>query len=280
MTVTRFTEDDVRALAADAKIGLLGTRDAEGRPHVTLITTLEAKGPDTVMWGQFCGGLSKDHVEQDPRTGFLVMTTDKFVWRGHARWTHKLREGDDFERYNQKPIYRYNSYFGIHTVHYMDLVDLEPRRPLSMPRIIGGTVVSTAARPFAWPAKGEPVLKPWAVSHLGKATTLKFLAYVNDDGFPSFVPVVPCHTAGTRRLVVAGTTHGRELTGIASGADVALFGLNFEMESVLVRGRWSGLKGIGPLRTATVDIDWVYNSMPPVHGQIYPPQPLQAVREF
>jgi len=29
-----------------------------------------------------------------------------------------------------------------------------------------------------------------------------------------------------------------------------------------------------------VEVEWVYNSMPPVPGQVYPPVPIEAVREF
>jgi hypothetical protein len=29
-----------------------------------------------------------------------------------------------------------------------------------------------------------------------------------------------------------------------------------------------------------LDIDWVYNSMPPSHGQIYPEVELEAVTDF
>ena len=34
------------------------------------------------------------------------------------------------------------------------------------------------------------------------------------------------------------------------------------------------------IQTGIVDIDWVYNSMPPAHGQIYPPVPLIPVTEW
>jgi len=34
------------------------------------------------------------------------------------------------------------------------------------------------------------------------------------------------------------------------------------------------------LRVAQHDIDWVYNSMPPKQGPIYPPQPIEAVTGF
>lgn len=52
------------------------------------------------------------------------------------------------------------------------------------------------------------------------------------------------------------------------------------MESVLVRGPFAGFKRRGFFRLGLVDIDWVYNSMPPCHGQIYPAVPLKAVESF
>jgi hypothetical protein len=51
------------------------------------------------------------------------------------------------------------------------------------------------------------------------------------------------------------------------------------MQSVLVRGAFSGLRGRLP-PSGAVAVDWVYNSMPPGHGQIYPPVPLEEVRDF
>jgi hypothetical protein len=46
------------------------------------------------------------------------------------------------------------------------------------------------------------------------------------------------------------------------------------MESVLVRGRFSGYRRYLGLKAGSIDIDWVYNSMPPMQGQIYPPKQL------
>ena len=51
------------------------------------------------------------------------MSREKELWRGKARWTGEASSGDDYEMYNRKPMFRYNSYFGIHTVHYLDLVE-------------------------------------------------------------------------------------------------------------------------------------------------------------
>jgi hypothetical protein len=74
------------------------------------------------------------------------------------------------------------------------------------------------------------------------------------------------------------SAYGDELKEIPEGATVAVFAVNFSMEDCLVRGVFS--RKSGPLPLAVVDIDWVYNSMPPNPGQIYPELPLEAVREF
>jgi hypothetical protein len=52
------------------------------------------------------------------------------------------------------------------------------------------------------------------------------------------------------------------------------------MESVLVRGCFTGWRRAAGLRAGGLEIDWVYNSMPPKQGQIYPPQPIEPVTEF
>jgi hypothetical protein len=37
---------------------------------------------------------------------------------------------------------------------------------------------------------------------------------------------------------------------------------------------------VAGIPSGVVNIDWVYNSMPPVAQQIYPPLKIEAVREF
>jgi len=58
---------------------------------------------------------------------------------------------------------------------------------------------------------------------------------------------------------------------------VALFGMTLDMEDVLLRGIWTGFRRHGVAKLAVIDIDWVYNSMPPVVVQVYPSLPLEAV---
>jgi len=270
----------MKAFEREAKIGLLATVSAEGLPHLSLITSLQARDPRHLTFGQFTEGLSKKHVRKDPRVGFLVMSPQREIWRGKARWTHVEKSGEDYERYNQKPMFRYNAYLGIHTVHYLDLVEFGGKERLEVGGLVAGILLTSIARLLAGRGAGERILKPWAEAHVSRPGTLKCLAYVSDDGYPAIVPTVPCVAAGSRRLLFAPTVHARELERLAEGETVALFALSMQMESVLVRGRFTGYRRRGGPRLGGIDIDWVYNSMPPKQGVIYPAEPLAPVRSL
>jgi len=274
--MAQLSREDLNAFEESAKIGLLATVDPQGLPHVSLITSLQLKSPGQLMFGQFSEGLSKKHVKRNPHTGFLVMSREKELWRGKARWTAETKSGEDYEMYNRKPMFRYNSYFGIHTVHYLDLVELSAKESLSAARIAAGSLVTTLARRLAAAEQSETILKPWAEKHLTRLGTLKFLSYVGEDGYPAIIPVVPCQAADGGRLVFAPTVHGAELAAIPAGATLAVFALNLQMESVLVRGHFGGYRRYLGLKAGTIDIDWVYNSMPPMQGQIHPPRQLRS----
>jgi len=192
---------------------------------------------------------------------------------------YPAHDGPDYDLFNQSPMFRYNAYFGIHTVHYMDLLSVCGPEPLSLPGVAAGMVTTAATRRFSGTGLGPAILKPWAQRLLARPDTLKFLAWIGPDGFPDLVPVVPCQTADSRRLVFAPTVYRALLARLVPGETVALFGLNLAMESVLVRGHFTGYRGLlGPgLGTGLIDINWVYNSMPPKHGTVYPAQPMDPV---
>ena len=98
--------------------------------------------------------------------------------------------------------------------------------------------------------------------------SLKFLSYIGPDGFPVLLPVIQARAADSRRIVFSIPGKDGELGKIPTGAPVAVFGMTMQMEDVLVRGRFAGPGRYRGVRLGTVDIDWVYNSMIPCHGQI------------
>jgi hypothetical protein len=277
---TRFESADMEAFQAEAKVGLLATVNPEGLPHISLISSMQAKDPVRLIWGQFSEGRSKMHVKQNPHAGFLIMTLDRSLWRGKALWTHAETEGEDYEMYNQKPMFRYNAYFGIHTVHFMDLVETYGKEGLPLARVVTASLATRAAKGGAKSPAVDRILKPWAEGLFNRLDTLKFIGCMDDAGFPTIIPVIQCQAAGSRRLAFSPLAYGEELGAIRQGMQVAVFGMSMQMEDVLVRGTFLGYDRVRFQRLGVVELEWVYNSMPPTPGQIYPPLGLKPVVNF
>ena len=262
------------------KIGLLATVNLEGLPHITLISTLMAASPTQVVFGQFTEGLSQKHIMSNPKAGFLVMSLDKKLWRGKATFTHCAREGKDYDFYNNVPMFRYNAYFGIHTVYYFDLVSHTGQETLPMNGVILAAIRTMIARTLGRKPGTKNVLNAWTKAFLNKLDNLKFLAYVGAHGYPVLIPAIQAQCLDSEHVLFSTSAYRDELEAIPAGASMAIFGMSLSMEDVLLRGVYQGIRRVGGFQAGVVEVNWVYNSMPPVPGQIYPPQELEAVVDF
>ena len=276
----QFSTEDIEAFKPESKVGLLATINEAGLPHLTLITTLQANGPEEIVWGQFTEGKSKENVLRNPKTGFLIMTLDKKLWRGKARWRESKKEGPEYIYFNKLPMWRYNSYFGLHTIHYMDLVETTEKASLPIAGIVLSALLTKFSKGSAKSKNKEEIMNQWTVNLLNKLDSLKFLTYITEDGFPVIIPLLQCQASDSRRVVFHPGTYADELLTIKEGTDIAILGLTLEMQDVLVRGKFMGYKKHQAVKLGSVDIDWVYNSMPPVVGQIYPPTEMKTVNDF
>ncbi|MFO7559867.1 MAG: hypothetical protein R6X10_13620 [Desulfobacterales bacterium] len=277
---TAFDADEIAAFKPEEKIGLVASVNPEGRAHISLITSIQAAGPNLLTLGEFCKGKSKEFIQKTRKVGFLIMTLDRKMWRGKARWTHLRKDGPEFEAYNNLPMFRYNAYFGINTVHYLDLVETTEKENLPLPNIVYASLLTKFAKGGLQTRNTERILRPFAEDIFNRLDALKFIAWVSDDGFPVIVPLLQCQASDSRRLAFSTHAYKNELKRIPKGKEVAVFGLTMKMEDVLVRGKFLGFQHSRFIEVGGIDIEWVYNSMPPCHGQIYPEVALKPVVNF
>ncbi len=280
MTRTAFNQEEIDAFAPSEKIGLISCINPEGQVHMALITSIMASSPTKMTLGQFCTGLSKWYIQENNKIGFLIMTLERQMWRGQARWTYKRFDGPEYERYNEMPMFRYNTYFGINTVHFMDLVETGDKEPLPMGKIVPSAIMTTLAKGAAKTGDNDRILKPFAEDLFNRLDSLKFLSYVGPEGYPVIIPIIQCQAADSRRLAFSTMAYKEEIRLIPAGTPVAVFCASMTMQSVLVRGTYNGTQRHRLMDVGTVDLDWVYNSMPPNHEQIYPETKLKAVVDF
>jgi len=248
------------------KIALVAMFDDEGDPHITLLSSLMNKGEDKMMFGEFITGESKRYIYDNPKAGFVVMNLSKEFWTGKMQFTHFVTEGEDYVKFNEQPLYRYNTYFGIHKVHYADLVDISEKEKLNMGGIVKNALKVSVMKNFMKGETSEEILRPWAKKFLSGLGTLMFLAYKDDDGFPRILPVIQAQAASTSRIVFTKKPYARLMDTLKDGSRIAIYGASLDMEAVLVKGTYHEAKG----DFCYLDIDRVYNPIPPKHGPIYP----------
>ncbi len=265
-------------LENDSKIGLIATEDEDGYPHISFISSIQSLGEDQMTFGKFCEGMSKKNVIERPETGFLALNGDMEFLRGNAVFTHTANTGEEFDNYNAKPMFRYNTYFGFNTIYYMDLEDISPLEKLNMGKIVLGAILTR----FAVPTHAKSSNK--ALTKIGrglfaKLDGLKFIAYFDNNHKLNIIPVIQAGPAGTDRVLFSLIPFGNEINQIPVGSKAAILAVNLKMESVLIKGTYQGI--IGFPKTGTVDIEMVYNSMPPKNEYIYPrKEKMKAVTEF
>ncbi len=278
--LTTFSEADIQSTQPAMKVGLLASVSPAGLPHVTLISSLMACGPQQLCFGQFTEGMSKKHILSNPKVGFLIMGLDKNLWRGKATFTHSMKSGAEYEYYNNVPMFRYNAYFGIHTVYYFDLVTHAGKTPLPMNRIILAAVQTMLARTLGRKLQKRPVMNSWTRLFLNKIDNLKFLCFIGADGYPVVIPAIQAQSLDAEHVLFSTSVYPNELQAIPVGVPLAVFGMALTMEDVLLRGNYLGYRRMAGIKTGLVEVDWVYNPMPPVAGQVYPPVELKPIRQF
>jgi hypothetical protein len=279
-SLTTFSKEDIQSTRPELKIGLLATVTPQGLPHVTLLSSLMACAPSQLCFGQFTEGMSKKHILTNPRTGFLIMSLDKNVWRGKATYTHCAKDGPEYEAYNNVPMFRYNAYFGVHTVYYLDLLSHTGKSPLPMNRIIFAAIQTMLARTLGRKPGKQPVLNGWTRAFVDKIDNLKFLCYIGPDGYPLLIPVIQTQSLDKQHVLFSTSVYADELKTIPAGIPLTVFSMALTMEDVLLRGTYLGIRRVGGVKAGVVEVDWVYNPMPPVPGQVYPPVELKPVVEF
>lgn len=278
----KFTAEEIKAFEPAEKLAIVATKDSEGLPHISLLSSMMAMNENKMTIGQFCLGLSKKNFQENKQISFIIITPDKKMCSGSALWTALKHEGAEYEVYNNMPMFRYNAYFGINRVHYFDLLETEGRKSLPLLGIVKSILLTLIAKGGVSTPKGEAILKPFASEVINKADSLSFISYINSNGTSVLAPIFGAASISGKKIVFSPSKPlAKELgQALKTGMQVAIFTVNFAMQSVLIRGEFKGINKHRGISLAEVSIEKVYNSMPPCHGWIYPEKKLEAVTEF
>jgi hypothetical protein len=149
-----------------------------------------------------------------------------------------------------------------------------------MNKIIFAAIQTMLARSLGRKSGAKPVLNYWTRAFVDKIDNLKFLSYVGEDGYPIIIPAIQTQSLNAQNLLFSTSVYTDELMAIPKDITLAVFNMALTMEDVLLRGKYKGLRRVGGVRVGVVEVDWVYNPMPPVPGQIYPPLRIEPITEY
>ena len=266
-----LSEEAMSFTQPDIMLKLISTLDDRGWPHLTLITVNRAISRNQIVWGQFFVGTSKQNVQKNPKQGIFYMNTEapfRFV-QVKADFTHTKTEGEDLEYFNKTDFFRYFTYINVNKVFYNDVVAATPIRDLPYKSL--SRKILKELRKEASSGLDEKRLNVIGYKLFTNAIGIRAIAYVDpSDGYPIIIPSLLLMAVDHNRLFIPLTALKEDLKKIPNDIKVAVFGANFDMASQVVKGTISGVQTVGDFDFKIVEIEEIYNSSPPLTGQIYP----------
>ena len=268
-----ISKEEFAIFEKSGKMGIVATIDDIGDPHLTLLTTLMASGEKEMVVGQYAKGTSMVNMRQRNKCGFAIMGRDLNFWTGTMDWKYSKTDGEEYTKYNNMPMWRFNTYFGIYEVHYFDLADISEKTVLDLPKLGVNAQRCMERKALLTSDEEEKILRNYAVKLFGAVSNPKFISFIKEDVYPVVVPVLQAQEVNANTIILTSEPYGNLLAPLKEGARVAVMALSTAMESVVVKGTFSGFQdGIGSIK-----IDRVYNSMS-LSRYIYPFDDFTAPR--
>lgn len=257
------------------QLDFYGTVNADGTPHITLLTSMHLFGKDTFVWGEYSAGLSKQNQQERNKVGFMSVINGETVFFGKAVWDGSKKSGEEIELLNRIPQFRYNNVYGYSPAHILKLKELSGEQPLDTAGI------STAKEKMWKLVKDVPVgnapgaASPVTMDFFARERATKVIGFIDSGGFPRIAPLDDAVLVEGGRVAFLTEPYADIIGGIECGAPIAVFVLTYkEMGAVVVNGRMKR-EMVNGAQMGILDIERVYNPMLPVIGYVYPPELAQ-----
>ena len=273
---TKFSKDGMELSDLDVGLKLLATIDPRGWPHITMISFNRAKTPEQVVWGEFTVGTSKRNVLQNPKQGAFYMNAVmpfKFL-QAKITFDHRVKGGEDCDHFSRGQMLRYNTYMNVEKAYYNFVKAVTLVMDLEVLAIAKGLILNLFAKRKAKDSNAENKMPLLGYDLYNNPFNPKFISFLDpDDGYPLIVPCFQIRAPDRSKLIFPYSQFKEDLEKLKEGAHVSTFAViadEIELINLVIQGTFSGTQKFGGVKCGIIEIDEVYNSMPPVAGVIYP----------
>ncbi|HUT81123.1 MAG TPA: hypothetical protein VMZ29_07965 [Candidatus Bathyarchaeia archaeon] len=265
----KLTQKAVEFTHPDIMAKMIATIDSNGDPHITMITSNKAVNPSTVKWGEFTYGTSKKNVLANSKQGILFMTAEmpfKFI-QIKADFNYCSTEAEDAADFNQTDLFRYNVYMRVYKTYFNKVKEASSIRDIPLFGIVKGIIRNLFGKRKHRTGKIENRLPKFGTKLYNGLVFPKFIAYLDPkDGYPIIIPCFQARSIENKKIIFPLSQFKDDLLKIPENSKVAVFVMDFETETMLVKGTYLGITN----SRGVIEIEQVYNSMPPQPGMIYP----------
>lgn len=246
----------------------LATVSARGVPNIVPIISIEATDAQTIIFAELMIWKTRKNLEENPQVAAAVMTRDLKAWVVKGDFVGFQKKGKYYEKLSGNELFRYNAYTGIRSAAVIRIKEVLPAVSLPKGKLLGDLLKVRVLSPRAGSQLRGKQEIPLPVSEkFRRLMGVKYLAYIDTDGYPGIIPLLSSYPADGRRLIFGTSISGKAIGRLKSREKVAASVITSDPVAYQVKGSFQGIKRYWGIKVGVIDIDELYSASPPLPGE-------------
>jgi len=251
------------ALLKKTPVKFVATLGEDGYPNVVPILSVTAWDKDTLCFVRFMVWKTRRNLEERKKVAVSALGLFRAL-EVLAEFTGFEKSGPRLDFFNSQAMYRYNAYFGAGQVGVLKVFAEKGWSKANPWRMLQAKIMPGMNNGHG------PEVMPGAVSEkFRRALAAKYLAWIDEQGWPRLLPSPGAFPLSPRQMGIAGMS--KLFQGFAPGKPLALSVLATEPTAYQVKGKFAGMQSMSGISLAVIELEKSFSAAPPLPGeQIYP----------
>jgi hypothetical protein len=252
------------ALKGEMVPKFLATQDESGVPNVVPIITIQPYDRETLIFGNFLMDKTEKNLLKNQEVSVTFITEDLFGATIRGRFQGFQKVGEYADLISSGSFIRYNAYTGIRNAGSIKISDISEVFQLSKLDVLFGNLSSKLhLGPGRRQTKKLAVMHPLVAKKFGLIPAVKVIAFRDDRGFPSAVPVMSVQPAAPDVLVFRKKPMAPYLKNLQENARVAACVITMEPVAFQVKGVYKNLSA----KQGAIILNQAFHASPPFVGK-------------
>ena len=265
----------LKALTNDAFPKFAATVSDDGVPNVVPLLTTNAADATTLIFARFMIWKTARNLAANRKITINVIGPGFCSWIIRGEFQEFVRQGPYLEHYNRKALFRYNAYAGAGEVGVIKVLEARGPLPLGLLRSLFYGWLRERSRNGHAGAHDQVVMPPPVQEKFDLRLAIKYLGFVEEDGFPIALPCLDLHSRSADVLAYAvPRANGHPLSQLRPAQKIAAAVLTLAPVAYQVKGVFAGEENAAGSRQGLIQLQESYTAAPPVPGRrLFPPEP-------